>query len=79
MNDAEQEPTQPPPSEPAGQDLDAAVLRSLLVLSAGDLLEFCEYRRPPEEILSWIEHADRRQLNGLLITALRQWHANSGR
>lgn len=78
MSDEEQEPTPPPSSEPSGQDLDAAVLRSLLLRSAGDPQEFCEYRRPPEEILSWIEHADRRQLNGLLVAALRQWHASSG-
>ena len=79
MSDEKQEPTPPPPGQPSGQDLDATVLRSLLFLSAGDSQEFREYRLPPEEILTWIKGADRRELSGLLITALRQWHASSGR
>ena len=78
MSAKKQESTPTPPGEPSGQDLDAAVLRSLLLLSDGDPLEFREYRRPPEEILSWIKRADRHQLNGLLVTALRQWHALRG-
>ena len=75
MSDEGQEPTQPPPGGPASQDLDADEQRSLLLLSAGDALEFREHRLPPDTILSWIKRADRRQVNGLLITALRQWHA----
>ena len=66
---------QPSPSEPSGQNLDAAVLRSLMLLSPGNPLAFREHRLPPEEILTWIKRADRRELNGLLMTALRQWHA----
>ena len=72
MSDDGPEPT---PSEPSDQDLDAAVLRSLLLLSAGDSQEFRDFHLPPEEILTWIKRADRQELNGLLITALRQWHA----
>ena len=75
MSNDGQEPTQPTPSEPSGQDLDAAVLRSLMLLSPGDSQAFREHRLPPEDILTWIKRADRRELNGLLITALRQWHA----
>ena len=79
MSAKKKEPTPPSPGELSGQDLDAAVLRSLLLLSAGDSQEFREHRLPPEEILAWIKRADRRELSGLLITALRQWHASSGR
>ena len=75
MSDEGQEPTQPAPSEPSSHDLDAAVLRSLLLLSGGNPLEFREYDLPPEEILSWIKRAERRELNGLLIVSLRKWHA----
>ena len=75
MSDEGKESTRPPPSEPSNDDLDAAVLRSLILLSPGDSLEFREHRLPPEEILGWIERADRRELNGLLVVVLRQWHA----
>ena len=60
--------------EEAGGNLDAAVLRSLLMLTSGDLREFSHYKLPPAKIQSWVEEANSRQVHGALILVLRRWH-----
>ncbi len=58
----------------SGIDLDAEVIRSLLLLSAQYGVQFGDYERPPEKIIAWLEQADRRHVEGLLVCVLRQWH-----
>ena len=59
-------------------DPDTATLRSLARISGGDPSRFATHSQPPEEIQTWIGQLDLAETNGLLIHALRRWHALGG-
>ena len=64
-----------PPARPRrGESVDVAVLRSLMLLTAGLPAEFSEHELPAENVQAWIGQASLRQMHGLLISALRRWH-----
>ncbi len=50
------------------------VVRSLWLLTEGDVAEFVDYQRPPTGIRSFIRRADAPMVHGLLITILQRWH-----
>ncbi len=77
------EPFQPDPrdpsdlpafDQPSADSLDGAVLKSLMLLTSGDLVSFNEFQLPPSKIRAWIDQANRRQVHGLLISTLHRWH-----
>ncbi len=75
----QQDPTRPPSTGPSsgespGENLEGAVLQSLMRLTSGNPVEFKKFRMPPSKILDWIDRADREQLHGLLISTIRRWH-----
>lgn len=68
------EPNPNSPSGQAGDDLNIAVLQSLSRLTDGQPTEFSDHEWPSLEILDWVARAERPELHGLLIAALRRWH-----
>jgi len=69
----------PPPislifTDDAGDNVDAAVLRSLTLLTEGDLKAVSDVRWPPKHVLQWLQRADLLRIHGLLILALQRWH-----
>jgi len=56
------------------EDIDAAVIQSLSLLTKGNPLDFVEFRSPPTGIRSWIRSTEMRDARGLLLAALRRWH-----
>lgn len=69
-----QESAEMPTGKEEGGNLDAAVIRSLLLLTSGDLQEFSQFLSPPAKIRSWIEKADRPQVHGAMISVIHRWH-----
>ena len=67
------------PNKPKRPDPDAAVIRSLLLLTEGDPSAFRDATAPPPEITAYIHRASAPQLHGLLIATLSAWHAIKGK
>ncbi len=55
-------------------DLDGAVVRSLLLLTSGDVSEFGEYEEVPRDVVVWLRQAKIKPVRGLLMGVLRRWH-----
>ena len=55
-------------------DMDGRVVRSLWLLSDGDVEKFLNCSQPSNMIRDYIRDAQLSQLNGLLIETLRHWH-----
>jgi len=58
-------------------DLDnpmVATIRSLLLLTLGDPIEFSEQRTVPGDVLAWISEADLLDIRGLLLETIHRWH-----
>ena len=55
-------------------DLSAATIRSLSLITSGDAIEFCEKKQPPFEVTVWLQDADLPEVQGLLFETLYRWH-----
>jgi len=55
-------------------DLDGAVVRSLILLTSGNVAEFGEHEDPPQNVAAWLRQAEIRAVRGLLMGVLRRWH-----
>ena len=62
------------PEEPHPPDLDAAVVRSLCLLTEGDPSAFRKTTAPPRHVTSYLARATPAELHGLLIATLSAWH-----
>lgn len=60
-------------------DLEAAVVRSLTLLTMGHAIDFREYQQPPGHIQAWLQRASADEVRGLLMMTLRRWHELRGR
>ena len=60
-------------------DPEAAVVRSLTLLTMGRTSDFRDHEQPPGDIQSWLQRAEPRQVRGLLMVTLRRWHELSGK
>ncbi len=60
------------PIEPI--DPEAAVIRSLTLLTMGQTIDFRDHEQPPAHIETWLQNAEPRQVRGLLMVTLRRWH-----
>ena len=67
------------PEKPKSPDINAAVVRSLLLLTEGDPSIFRRATAPPREITNYIHHATAAQLHGLMIATLSAWHKRKGK
>ena len=55
-------------------DLEAAVVRSMTLLTLGHTVDFKNYQEPPPDIRQWINGTDMDDVRGLLMHSLRRWH-----
>ncbi len=56
-------------------DWDAAVIRSLMLLSQqANGHDFADHPTPPANLLSWLEQASLQEVDGMLIATLHRWH-----
>lgn len=55
-------------------DLEAAVIRSMTLLTLGNTVDFQDYEEPPPEIRSWINNSSVSHVRGLLMFSLKRWH-----
>lgn len=60
-------------------DPEAAVVRSLMLLTMGQTSDFRDHEQPPAHIEAWLKSAEPRQVRGLLMVTLRRWHELSGK
>ena len=60
-------------------DPEAAVVRSLMLLTMGHTIDFRDHEQPPAHIEAWLKSAEPRQVRGLLMVTLRRWHELSGK
>jgi hypothetical protein len=60
-------------------DLEAAVVRSLTLLTMGHAIDFRDYRQPPAHIQAWLKRASTDEVRGLLMMTLRRWHELRGK
>ncbi len=54
--------------------VDAAVIRSLMLLSQSAGHDFVDHQMPPANLLDWLIQASRKEVDGMLIATLRRWH-----
>jgi len=55
-------------------DLEAAVIRSLVLLTLGDTDDFSLCADPPQKVTQWLTQAKMEPVRGLLMATLRRWH-----
>jgi hypothetical protein len=55
-------------------EIDAQVVRSVQLLTGGDVSLFMDMSCPAAAICDFVEHADVRDISGLLIATLQRWH-----
>lgn len=60
-------------------DLEAAVVRSLTLLTMGHAIDFRDYQQPPGHIQAWLKRAQPDEVRGLLLMTLRRWHELGGK
>ncbi len=60
-------------------DPEAAVVRSLMLLTMGNTTDFCDFEQPPTHVQTWLQSAEPRQVRGLLMMTLRRWHELNGK
>ena len=60
-------------------DPEAAVVRSLTLLTMGRTSDFRDHEQPPAHIEAWLKSAELRQVRGLRMVTLRRWHELSGK
>ena len=60
-------------------DLEAAVVRSLTLLTMGHAIDFRDYQQPPGHVQAWLQRAELNEVRGLLMMTLRRWHEIRGK
>lgn len=55
-------------------DLEAAVIRSMTLLTLGNTVDFRDYEEPPPEVKRWVNATNSNDIRGLLMYSLRRWH-----
>ncbi len=60
-------------------DLEAAVVRSLTLLTMGHTIDFRDNEQPPDHVQAWLQSAEPRQVRGLLMATLQRWHELSAK
>ncbi|MCG8451038.1 MAG: hypothetical protein MI725_15830 [Pirellulales bacterium] len=58
----------------SAENLDAAVVQSLALLTVGDVGGFGKVSRPPTEVQNWLSKAPPAEVRGLLLASLGRWH-----
>jgi hypothetical protein len=59
-------------------EVDAQVVRSVQLLTGGDISLFVDTSCPSPVVCDFICHADVRHIRGLLIATLQRWHQLKG-
>lgn len=59
-------------------DLEAVVVKSIILLSMGHAVDFQDYEEPPAEFKSWLRRSDMNRVHGALMLVLRRWHELGG-
>ena len=62
------------PSLTPNDDRDARLLRSLFLLTKGNVNEFADCTQPTEEVRKYLRRADASEIRGLLLETLTRWH-----
>lgn len=55
-------------------DLEAAVIRSMTLLTLGHTADFKDFEEPPPEIKRWVNDTNANDIRGLLMYSIRRWH-----
>jgi len=66
-------------SDAESDGVDAAVIRSLTLLAQATGRNLVDYPMPPANLLDWLDQANLKEVDGLLIATLHRWHALQGR